>query len=49
MKYWVYKDSRILGPFDKDAVAGLPGFDSSTLVSVGESASVGEGGWRPAP
>ena len=48
MKYWVYKDSRILGPFDKDAVAGLPGVDASTLVSAGDPASSAEGGWRPA-
>ena len=47
-KYWVYKDSRILGPFDKDAFAGLPGVDSSTLVSAGETAASGEGGWLPA-
>ena len=48
MKYWVYKDSRILGPFDKNTVAGLPGLDASTLVSAGESAAAGEGDWRPA-
>ncbi|MEK7383353.1 MAG: hypothetical protein AAB262_08715 [Elusimicrobiota bacterium] len=47
MKYWVYKDARILGPFDKDAFAGLPGVDSATLVSVGESAASREGGWLP--
>ena len=47
-KYWVYKDSRILGPFDKDAFAGLPGVDSTTLVSAGDSAASGEGGWLPA-
>jgi hypothetical protein len=48
VKYWVYKDSRILGPFDKDAVAGLPGLDAATLVSAGDPASTAEGGWRPA-
>jgi hypothetical protein len=47
VKYWVYKDSRILGPFDKDAVAGFPGLDASTLVSAGDSAEAGEGAWRP--
>jgi hypothetical protein len=48
VKYWVYKDSRILGPFDKNSVAGLPGLDASTLVCAGESAAAGEGDWRPA-
>lgn len=48
MKYWVYKDARILGPFDRSSMAGLPGIDSSTLVSVGEAAGAGEGDWRPA-
>ena len=48
MKYWVYKDSRILGPFDKNAVAGLPGLDASTLVCAGEAAAAAEGDWRPA-
>ncbi len=48
MKYWIYKDSRILGPFEKDAFGGLPGVDSSTLVSAGENAAAAEGDWRPA-
>jgi hypothetical protein len=48
VKYWVYKDSRILGPFDKNDVAGLPGLDASTLVCAGDSAAAGEGDWRPA-
>ncbi len=48
MKYWVYKDSRILGPLDKDGVAGLPGLDADTLVCAGESSATGEGDWRPA-
>lgn len=47
MKYWVYKDSRILGPFEKDAFAGMPGVDATTLVSVGDSAAAVEGGWKP--
>ena len=38
MKYWVYKDARIMGPYDRDAVAGLPGLDAGTLVSVGDGA-----------
>jgi hypothetical protein len=47
VKYWVYKDSRILGPFDRDAFAGLPGVDNATLVSVGEAAGGGDADWRP--
>ena len=45
MKYWVYKESRILGPFDKEAVSGLPGLDSGTLVCAGDPAG---GSWTPA-
>ncbi|MDX6769865.1 MAG: hypothetical protein SF051_10055, partial [Elusimicrobiota bacterium] len=45
MKYWVYKDSRIMGPYDREAFAGLPGVDASTLVSVGDSGA-GEGDWK---
>ncbi|MCR4296475.1 MAG: hypothetical protein NUW21_13140, partial [Elusimicrobia bacterium] len=45
MKYWVYKESRILGPFDKEAVSGLPGLDSGTLVCAGDPAG---GAWAPA-
>ncbi|MDD5302661.1 MAG: hypothetical protein PHS14_06065 [Elusimicrobia bacterium] len=45
MKYWVYKESRILGPFDKEAVSGLPGLDSGTLVCAGDPAG---GSWIPA-
>jgi len=45
VKYWVYKESRILGPFDKEAVSGLPGLDSGTLVCAGDPAG---GSWTPA-
>ncbi len=46
MKYWVYKESRILGPFDKEGVSGLPGLDSGTLVCAGDPAA--GGAWIPA-
>lgn len=45
MKYWVYKTSRIHGPFDKEAVSGLPGLDSGTLVCADDPAG---GSWIPA-
>lgn len=45
MKYWVYKESRILGPFDKEGVSGLPGLDSGTLVCEGDPSG---GAWLPA-
>lgn len=45
MKYWVYKESRILGPFEKEAVSGLPGLDAGTLVCAGDPAG---GSWAPA-
>ena len=45
MKYWVYKESRILGPFDKEAVSGLPGLDSGTLVCAGDPSG---SAWVPA-
>lgn len=45
MKYWVYKESRILGPFDKEAVSGLPGLDAGTLVCTGDPAG---SSWVPA-
>jgi hypothetical protein len=48
LKYWIYKDARILGPFERDAMSGLPGFDASTLVCAGEDAGAAEGQWSPA-
>ncbi|MEK7234837.1 MAG: hypothetical protein AAB268_13560 [Elusimicrobiota bacterium] len=42
MKYWVYKDSRIHGPFDKEVVWGIPGLNSGTLVCAGDPAG---GAW----
>lgn len=45
MKYWVYKETRILGPFDKEAVSGLPGLDAGTLVCVGDPSG---SSWVPA-
>ena len=45
MKYWVYKESRILGPFEKEAVSGFPGLDSGTLVCAGDPVG---GSWMPA-
>lgn len=45
MKYWIYKESRILGPLDKEAMSGFPGLDSGTLVCPSDP----EGGaWVPA-
>ncbi|MBI3288708.1 MAG: hypothetical protein HYZ74_04240 [Elusimicrobia bacterium] len=44
MKYWIYKDSSIHGPFDKEAVSGLPGVDAGTLVCSGDL----DGAWVPA-
>jgi len=46
VKYWVYKESRILGPFDKEAVSGLPGLDAGTLVCAGDPS--GGNSWVPA-
>ncbi len=48
MKYWIYKDARIAGPYERDAIAGLPGFDASTLVSAGDAPGGDEGQWAPA-
>jgi len=48
VKYWIYKDSRILGPYERDAISGLPGFDAGTLVCAGENAGAAEGQWAPA-
>lgn len=46
MKYWVYKESRIHGPYDKEAVPGVPGVDAGTLVCGGDPA--GGSAWVPA-
>ncbi len=32
MKYWVYIDNEIKGPFEKEELLKLPGFNSSTLI-----------------
>ncbi len=37
-----------MGPFERDAMAGLPGFDASTLVCAGDAAGSSEGQWSPA-
>lgn len=45
MKYWIYKESRILGPLDKEAMLGFPGLDSGTLVCPSDPDG---GAWVPA-
>ncbi|MBI4060824.1 MAG: hypothetical protein HY403_05280 [Elusimicrobia bacterium] len=45
MEYWVYKETRILGPFDREAVSSLPGLDAGTLVCAGDPAG---NAWTPA-
>lgn len=37
-----------MGPFERDAMAGLPGFDAATLVCAGDVAGASEGQWSPA-
>lgn len=44
----MYKDAQILGPYDRDAMAGVPGLDAATLVCLGDASAPGEGDWRPA-
>ncbi len=48
MRYWAYMNNEFLGPFEKEKLAELPNFSSSSLICpetpVGEQA----GGWKEA-
>lgn len=46
MKYWVYRDTRILGPFGRDELARLDGIDPGTLVCPEADLGQSEGDWR---
>lgn len=46
MKYWVYKDSRILGPLDREGVGRLPGVGAGTLVCSGDIVATSETDWH---
>ncbi|MDD5658162.1 MAG: hypothetical protein PHF00_13005, partial [Elusimicrobia bacterium] len=46
MKYWVYKDSQIMGPLAKEELGPAAGLCPETLVCLGESAGTAETDWR---
>ncbi|MBI4677298.1 MAG: hypothetical protein HY748_06920 [Elusimicrobia bacterium] len=46
MKYWIFKDSRLVGPLGPDEMAQVGGLRPETLVSAGEAPGEREGDWR---
>jgi len=48
MRYWVYHNSRILGPYDPSAMAGLTGLNSETLVCSEDALGRRDTDWQRA-
>lgn len=48
MRYWVYINNEILGPFEKNKLAGIAGFSLNTLVCVETPAGEKTGDWQQA-
>jgi hypothetical protein len=46
MKYWVFNDSRILGPYSREELAGIEAVHSGTLVCQEGTSGVADGDWR---
>lgn len=46
MKYWVFSDSRILGPYSREEMAGLEVVHGGTLVCQEGTSGVADGDWR---
>lgn len=46
MKYWVFNDARILGPYSREELAGLDAVHSGTLVCQEGTSGVADGDWR---
>src|SRR5688572_11674281 len=45
MKYWVFNDSRILGPYSREELAGLEAVHGGTLVCREGVTGVADGDW----
>ncbi|HAH05500.1 MAG TPA: hypothetical protein DCM05_03085 [Elusimicrobia bacterium] len=46
MRYWLYRDSRILGPFTPDDLARTPGVGPDSLICAENSSGSSETDWR---
>ncbi len=46
MKYWVYRDTRILGPFGRDELESMDGVGPGTLVCPESELGQNDGDWR---
>ncbi len=47
MRYWVYQDSRILGPFGKEELRSVEGLDQASLVCPDNNTGTRELDWVP--
>jgi len=47
MRYWVYQDSRILGPYSREDLLGMPGIHGSSLICEGAASGTGDADWKP--
>lgn len=47
MRYWVYADKEVRGPFEKEKLAALPGFCAASQVCP-EGSPDGQNGWKAA-
>ncbi|MBI5242653.1 MAG: hypothetical protein HY922_03085 [Elusimicrobia bacterium] len=48
MRYWLYQDSRIFGPFSAEDLASTPGVGPRSLVCEADSSGASESDWREA-
>ena len=48
MRYWVYINEKVEGPYEENDLVTIPGFTPETLLCTEESASSGEQEWKKA-
>ncbi|TBR24658.1 hypothetical protein EPO15_03665 [bacterium] len=46
MKYWVFNDARILGPYTREELSGIEAVHAGTLVCQEGTSGVADGDWR---
>ncbi|MEK7657259.1 MAG: hypothetical protein AAB412_05845, partial [Elusimicrobiota bacterium] len=46
MRYWIYQDCRILGPFPPEDLGSVAGISHDSLVCEEKAAGMAEGDWR---
>lgn len=48
MRYWAYMNNQVLGPFEKEKLPGIPGFNAASLICPETASDGGAVSWKAA-